>query len=562
MALGRNAKVDLIRKVPLFGQLSRAEVNEVAKIADEIDVKAGKVLTREGDRGNEFFVLLDGAAEVHRGGRKVRMLGAGDFFGEIALVSRSPRTATVTTTVPHRPARDHGDELPRAPRPLAADPAARARGARRPAGADRRLGAQLGAEALGQRCHDALAQRRGVLVGERALGRLEREPERDRLPALPHLLAAVDVEDARLAQLGPAASFAAATSAPASTSSGTATARSWRSAGNVITSSYSTRSGAAVDERRRGRARRRPTSPRAAAGWSSPTMPAGVPRRLARVEERARLALALERRARRAARRGAPPPRPWRAGSRRRTMPADAPALLGQLLAARQVHAGDLEERDPLGARVELDLGRLDEARQQRRPQDRLIRRHRIGQPDRARDRGSPGREAPGVRLVEAGADEHVLDEPAQALLLRQPAAHVPPQRQRERHPVEDGARDLLDDVDLARDVARTPARDRARPSRRRRRTAAGRGCSRCSASATSRPSTAFVRAGRRRMTGRSGSSRGDVGRAGELGARELDDQLARVDGGRLGQRAGRRPSPSGSTPRSAGRAAPRCAGS
>jgi CRP-like cAMP-binding protein len=100
MALGRNAKVDLIRNVPLFGQLSRAEVNEVAKIADEIDVKAGRALTREGDRGNEFFVLLDGAAEVHRGGRKVRMLGPGDFFGEIALVSRSPRTATVTTTVP------------------------------------------------------------------------------------------------------------------------------------------------------------------------------------------------------------------------------------------------------------------------------------------------------------------------------------------------------------------------------------------------------------------------------------------------------------------------------
>ncbi len=100
MALGRNAKVDLIRKVPLFSQLSRAEVNEVAKIADEIDVKADKVLTREGDRGNEFFVILDGAAVVHRGGRKVRMLGPGDFFGEIALVSRSPRTATVTTTVP------------------------------------------------------------------------------------------------------------------------------------------------------------------------------------------------------------------------------------------------------------------------------------------------------------------------------------------------------------------------------------------------------------------------------------------------------------------------------
>ena len=100
MALGRNAKVELIRDVPLFAHCSRTEVAEVAKIADEIDVKAGKVLTREGDRGNEFFVLLNGAAEVQQGGKKVRMLGPGDFFGEIALVSRSPRTATVTTTVP------------------------------------------------------------------------------------------------------------------------------------------------------------------------------------------------------------------------------------------------------------------------------------------------------------------------------------------------------------------------------------------------------------------------------------------------------------------------------
>jgi len=100
VALGRNAKVELIRQVPLFSQLSRREVEEVTKIADEIDVKAGKVLTREGERGNEFFVLLGGAARVERGGKKVNTLGRGDFFGEIALVSRSPRTATVTTTEP------------------------------------------------------------------------------------------------------------------------------------------------------------------------------------------------------------------------------------------------------------------------------------------------------------------------------------------------------------------------------------------------------------------------------------------------------------------------------
>jgi CRP-like cAMP-binding protein len=98
MALGRNAKADLIREVPLFAHCTRGEIAKVAAIADEIDAPAGKELIREGDRGREFFVMLSGTADVRRKGRKINALKPNDFFGEIALVSRSPRTATVTTT--------------------------------------------------------------------------------------------------------------------------------------------------------------------------------------------------------------------------------------------------------------------------------------------------------------------------------------------------------------------------------------------------------------------------------------------------------------------------------
>jgi CRP-like cAMP-binding protein len=59
-------------------------------------------MTREGDRGREFFVLLEGEANVTKDGRTINQLSAGDFFGEIALVSDTPRTATVTATTPVR----------------------------------------------------------------------------------------------------------------------------------------------------------------------------------------------------------------------------------------------------------------------------------------------------------------------------------------------------------------------------------------------------------------------------------------------------------------------------
>jgi CRP/FNR family cyclic AMP-dependent transcriptional regulator len=100
--LGGNQKIDLIRKVPLFARCSRAELKEIAMLADEIDLREGKEMTRQGAPGREFFVLLEGTADVKKNSRRVNTLGPGDFFGEIALVSREPRTATVIATSPVR----------------------------------------------------------------------------------------------------------------------------------------------------------------------------------------------------------------------------------------------------------------------------------------------------------------------------------------------------------------------------------------------------------------------------------------------------------------------------
>ena len=96
------SKTALIRQVPLFSKLSAAKLKQVASVADEIDLPPGKDLTREGQTGREFFVLIDGAAEVRKNGRRVNRLGAGDFLGEISLLTKQPRTATVTTTEPTR----------------------------------------------------------------------------------------------------------------------------------------------------------------------------------------------------------------------------------------------------------------------------------------------------------------------------------------------------------------------------------------------------------------------------------------------------------------------------
>jgi CRP-like cAMP-binding protein len=102
MQLGHNSKIDLIKRVPLFAAASKAELAEIASIADEIDLPEGKSVIREGDSGREFIVIVEGTADVERGGRRIASLGPGDFAGEIALIAKMPRTATITTTSPVR----------------------------------------------------------------------------------------------------------------------------------------------------------------------------------------------------------------------------------------------------------------------------------------------------------------------------------------------------------------------------------------------------------------------------------------------------------------------------
>ena len=96
--LRKDAKVELLKRVPLFSHCTKKQVGAIASVADLIHVPADTELIREGADGREFLVIVEGAVDVKRNGRKINSLGPGDFVGEMALIAGSPRNATVTTT--------------------------------------------------------------------------------------------------------------------------------------------------------------------------------------------------------------------------------------------------------------------------------------------------------------------------------------------------------------------------------------------------------------------------------------------------------------------------------
>ena len=93
---GRDAYLEHLGSIGLFSALSRKELQRVARVSDEVKVPAGHELAKQGDVGREMFVLVAGTATVKRNNRKITTIGPGSAVGELSLLDRGPRTATVT----------------------------------------------------------------------------------------------------------------------------------------------------------------------------------------------------------------------------------------------------------------------------------------------------------------------------------------------------------------------------------------------------------------------------------------------------------------------------------
>jgi CRP-like cAMP-binding protein len=95
-------KLELLQRVPLFAGVDREGLEEIGRIAEEIEAQAGTDLTHEGRHEGYFFVIVSGSVRIDRGGQTINTMGPGDFLGEIALLDGGPRTATATTDAPSR----------------------------------------------------------------------------------------------------------------------------------------------------------------------------------------------------------------------------------------------------------------------------------------------------------------------------------------------------------------------------------------------------------------------------------------------------------------------------
>jgi CRP/FNR family cyclic AMP-dependent transcriptional regulator len=91
-----------LKSIPLFEEVGDEELRQIAPFANEVSVEQGRVLVREGDFSYEFMAIEEGSAEVTRGGEHVADVGPGDFFGEVGLLEKTLRNATVTARTPMR----------------------------------------------------------------------------------------------------------------------------------------------------------------------------------------------------------------------------------------------------------------------------------------------------------------------------------------------------------------------------------------------------------------------------------------------------------------------------
>jgi len=88
-------EIDLLKKVPLFSNLGKRQLNEISKHANQLTVHAGHVMVKEGEKGGAFFFIVEGTAQVKKGKKIINNLKSGDYFGEISLIDEKPRTASV-----------------------------------------------------------------------------------------------------------------------------------------------------------------------------------------------------------------------------------------------------------------------------------------------------------------------------------------------------------------------------------------------------------------------------------------------------------------------------------